>query len=133
AVRHAIRWGCGGNDLSVSSIVALTSFLGCFIVSPAHGLNPDPRIATAMGLVAMLVGGGAVGLLNGTAVVRFGMPPFIVTLTTMMFLSGLAIWMTGSRGIADLPASFTAIGGRTWIALVVALTATLVAHLTLSH
>ena len=34
------------------------------------------------------------GSLNGACVTRFNMPPFIVTLTTMMFFSGLAIWVT---------------------------------------
>ena len=41
-----------------------------------------------------MTGGSALGALNGTCTTRFNMPPFIVTLTTMMFFSGLAIWIT---------------------------------------
>jgi ribose transport system permease protein len=38
------------------------------------------------------------------------MPPFIVTLTGMMFFSGLAIWLTRSQPIYGLPDSLLAIG-----------------------
>ena len=73
------------------------------------------------------------GLVNGLAVTRFRMPAFIVTLTSMMFFSGLAIWLTRSRNIGNLPAGFSAIGGRLWIALpLVALVAGAV-HLMLSR
>jgi ribose/xylose/arabinose/galactoside ABC-type transport system permease subunit len=61
------------------------------------------------------------------------MPAFIVTLTSMMFVSGLAIWLTRSRNIGNLPAGFSQIGGRLWIALpLVALVAGAV-HLMLSR
>ncbi|MEJ7709379.1 MAG: ABC transporter permease [Pyrinomonadaceae bacterium] len=58
----------------------------------------------------MLLVGFLIGLLNGIAITRFAMPPFIVTLTAMMFFSGLAIWLTQSRNIYGLPSSFLAIG-----------------------
>ena len=81
----------------------------------------------------MLAAGGLVGLLNGVAVTRFKMPPFIVTLTAMMFVSGLAVWLTQSRNIGNLPACFNAIGGKPALALAVAALLGLGAHLMLAR
>ena len=50
--------------------------------------------AITAGVVVFVAVGSALGSLNGACVTRFNMPPFIVTLTTMMFFSGLAIWIT---------------------------------------
>ena len=54
----------------------------------------------------MLLAGAVVGLLNGLAVARLQLPAFIVTLTSMMFFSGLAIWLTRLEQHHDLPAAF---------------------------
>jgi ribose/xylose/arabinose/galactoside ABC-type transport system permease subunit len=61
------------------------------------------------------------------------MPPFIVTLTGMMFFSGLAIWLTRSKSIGVLPEGFLKIGGTTWIAMLVALFVVLKVHLVLTR
>ena len=47
------------------------------------------------------------------AVAGLRLPPFMVTLTSMMFFSGLAIWLTQSEDICNLPAAFNAMGGKT--------------------
>ncbi|MEZ6074322.1 MAG: hypothetical protein R3C56_01215 [Pirellulaceae bacterium] len=57
-----------------------------------------------------------VGLLNGGCVLWLKMPPFIVTLTVMMFVSGLAIWSTQSQSISDLPHSLLVFGKNAWLA-----------------
>ncbi|MFN8004620.1 MAG: hypothetical protein U0X75_26805 [Acidobacteriota bacterium] len=62
------------------------------------------------GVAAMLLTGALIGWMNGAAITKLGMPPFIVTLTTMMFFSGLAIWLTKSKTIYNLPPAFIAIG-----------------------
>jgi ribose/xylose/arabinose/galactoside ABC-type transport system permease subunit len=56
--------------------------------------------------------GGSVGLVNGVAVSVLRMPPFIVTLTTMMFFSGVAVWATQAKTIGNLPATFNTLGGQ---------------------
>jgi ribose/xylose/arabinose/galactoside ABC-type transport system permease subunit len=84
-----------------------------------------------------LLVGALVGLGNGLAITRLQMPPFIVTLTAMMFFSGLAIWLTKSKTIYGLPKSFIAIGkGSLWIvpyALLVTVLLVAVAHILLSR
>ena len=105
-----------GIDLSVTSIIALSSILGAMVMSADGDLLGRSPLAVPVGIVAMLLTGVAVGFINGTAITRFRMPPFMVTLTTMMFFSGLSIWLTQSEKISGLPASFIALGeGGIWI------------------
>ena len=59
--------------------------------------------------------GVLIGLLNGVCTTVFEMPSFLVTLTTMMFFSGSAIWYTAAHtdsgsSIGSLPPAFLAIG-----------------------
>ena len=65
----------------------------------------------------MILTGALVGLINGWAVAVLRMPAFIVTLTTMMFVGGLAVWLTKSKNIGALPATFTGLGNQLWLAL----------------
>jgi ribose/xylose/arabinose/galactoside ABC-type transport system permease subunit len=110
----------GGIDLSMTSVMALCSITGAAVMSGDSGWLAGHPLATPVAILAMLLAGGMVGGLNGLAITRFRMPPFIVTLTSMMFFSGLAIWLTQSRNIGNLPPAFNAIGGRTAISLLVA-------------
>jgi ribose/xylose/arabinose/galactoside ABC-type transport system permease subunit len=123
----------GGIDLSVTAVVALASVAGARVMTEAGGLLPG---STAAGVLAMLAVGVAVGLVNGVAVARLRMPPFLATLAVMTFASGLAIWSTQSQGIAGLPASFRALGGSLGpapLSLLVVLPLAAVAHGVLSR
>ncbi len=100
----------GGIDLSVTSTIALSSALGAMVMSGDGGWLGGSRLATFAAVVTMSLVGAGVGLLNGAAIARLRMPAFIVTLTTMMFMSGLAVWLTKSKTIYNLPAAFIAIG-----------------------
>src|SRR5688572_20389838 len=102
----------GGIDLSATSIIALISVSGAMVINGDNGWLAGQTLAVPAGVVVMLTLGAFIGLLNGMAVTRFGMPPFIVTLTGMMFFSGFAIWLTKSKAISNLPASFNALGGN---------------------
>lgn len=76
----------GGIDISVGSVVSLTSVI---IVAV------DPALAIPLALVA----GVAVGLANGIGVVIAGVHPLIMTLATMTFVQGLALlFQTGAGG-----------------------------------
>ena len=123
----------GGIDLSVTSIIALTSVTGAAVMSGDHGWLAGSPLAVPAGILAMLAVGALVGVFNGVAVTQFKMPPFIVTLTSMMFFSGLAIWLTKSKNIGSLPAVFNAIGGKTGLAFTVAAMLGLAAHAMLSR
>jgi ribose/xylose/arabinose/galactoside ABC-type transport system permease subunit len=123
----------GGIDLSATSIIALTSVLGDLAMNGDDGWLANDALAAPAGILLMLAGGAFAGFFNGTAISRFRMPPFIVTLTSMMFFSGLAIWLTRSKNLNNLPASFNALGGNPVIALIIAAGIGAVAHLMLSR
>ena len=76
----------GEFDLSVGSVMALSGVLTIFMVNA--GL-PAP-IAAVMTLII----GVAIGLLHGLAVVKLGVPSFIVTLAAMMFWRGVVLVIT---------------------------------------
>ncbi len=128
----------GGIDLSVTSIVALTSVSGAAVmtgkISFLAGVSPAALVG--FGVVAMLLVGALIGAVNGMIITRLQLPPFMVSLTLMMFTSGLAIWATGSQPIRGLPSSFTAFGHETLgplpYALVLAGPLAFIAHLLLT-
>jgi ribose/xylose/arabinose/galactoside ABC-type transport system permease subunit len=123
----------GGIDLSVTSTIALTSVAGAFVMNGDTGWLAGSPFAVPAAVALMLLLGGLVGAFNGFAVTALRMPAFIVTLTTMMFLSGLAIWLTKSKPIYSLPAAFTALGSRLWLALPLAAALAGFAHLMLTR
>ena len=95
-----------GIDLSVTSIIALSSVVGGYLMSADTNLGLTAGWAIAAGILAILLTGLAVGWINGKAVASLGMPPFMVTLTTMITFSGVAVWLTSSQNIYNLPEAF---------------------------
>lgn len=119
----------GGIDLSQTSIMAVTSVLGAMIMScrldpllfennPLWGIILSEQggclggstWALPVGIVIMLLVGALIGFFNGLAVAKLKMPPFMVTLVSMFFFSGLAIYLTRSENIMHLPPAFVALG-----------------------
>ncbi len=103
-----------GIDLSAPSVIALASVVGASVMTGDGGLVSGP-LAIPAALLAFLAVGALVGLFNGVCTSRFGMPSFIVTLTTTMFCGGAAIWYTAlntddGSSIGNLPDGFIAIG-----------------------
>ena len=77
----------GGIDLSVGSIVALTSVVGAKLLS-----LPQPWSTPAV-IAATVLAGGVVGAINGSLIAGFRMMPFIVTLGMMGVARGAAKWL----------------------------------------
>jgi ribose/xylose/arabinose/galactoside ABC-type transport system permease subunit len=146
----------GGIDLSQTSIMALTSVTGALLMttqldpalftksplwgtvlsaggSPASGTV----LAVPLGIVAMLLIGALLGFLNGIAVAKFRMPAFMVTLVSMMFVSGLAIYLTKSENVMYLPPGYMALGldgiGPLPYSFLVVLVLAVAAHVVLRH
>lgn len=122
----------GGIDLSVTSTIALTSVVGALSMSADQGWLGGSPIAMPAAVLIMLALGAVVGAANGLAVTRLQMPAFIVTLTSMMFLSGLAVWLTASKPVFGLPSTFTVLGSRLLFALPIAAALAGFAHLMLT-
>lgn len=84
----------GGIDLSVGSILALSSALmGSFIVS---GLDP------ILGIVVACLIGAALGSVNGLIITYGKVAPFIATLATMTIFRGLTLVYTNGNPISGL-------------------------------
>lgn len=122
-----------GIDLSVTSVIAATGVCGGWLVSQDGGLLAGYAWAVPLAMLLMLAIGGFIGSINGYCIAVLRMPPFIVTLTMMMFLSGWALWWTQSQAIAGLPASLLMFGQTTWLTVLVAVCLAGCLHIILQH
>ncbi len=122
-----------GIDLSVTSTIGLASVVGALAMNGESGWFRDSGLVVSAGVAVMLSVGTLLGAINGLAIARLRMPAFIVTLTTMMFVSGLAIWLTKSRNIYGLPAAFNVVGAYILPGVAVTLAVAVAAHLSLSR
>jgi ribose/xylose/arabinose/galactoside ABC-type transport system permease subunit len=91
----------GGIDLSVGSVVGLAGVLSADVLLRTGSVP----VGVGVGLVVGL----AVGTVNGLAVTKLRVPPFIVTLAMMLIARGAAYKYTNARTISGLPSSFAAI------------------------
>ncbi len=133
AVGQTLVLIAGGIDLSVTATVGLAGVMGAFLMNGDTGWLAGSPLAPGAGIALMLATGAAVGVVNGVAVSVLRMPAFMVTLIAMMFFSGLAVWLTQSRAIGNLPAPFLRFGGGTFGAGALALIIALAAHLLLTR
>jgi ribose transport system permease protein len=99
----------GGIDLSVGSVVALAGVVCADLL--AHG---SPLV---LGVVVGVAVGAAVGVVNALGVTALRIPPFVVTLATMLVVRGAAYKYTDARTITGLPQSFAALSGNAVTAL----------------
>ena len=72
----------GGIDLSVGSLIALTSVIGAVLINQTWSVPGVIFLCIAIG--------GLVGLINGTIIAGFRMTPFIVTLGMLGIARGMA-------------------------------------------
>jgi len=94
----------GGFDLSVGSVSALSAMVAAVLMRQAIHI-PWP-VALAAGLAT----GAAVGLVNGLAVAKLGINPFITTLGTMLLARGLTYIVSGGKEQSGFPDQFCALG-----------------------
>ncbi len=95
----------GGIDLSVGSVVALSSV----VAARVSGEGPWIGALAAVGV------GLAIGLLNGSIISLFRVQPFIVTLATLLIGRGLALRVSNNATVpVDYDSGFIAIGQRTF-------------------
>jgi ribose transport system permease protein len=123
----------GGIDLSITAIIALASVVGGRLMSREEGWLGGSAWAVPAGLAGMLGIGMLLGALNGLNVAALRLPPFIATLTLMMFGGGFAVWTTQSRKIFGLPAGFTVLARNLWLELLIVATSVGAAHWLLSR
>jgi D-xylose transport system permease protein len=100
-------------DLSVGSMLG---FLGMFVALLQREWLPqfigfDQWYTWIIALVAGLLLGALLGLLQGTVVAYVGVPSFIVTLGGLLVWRGLAWQLASGRTIAPMDSTFQLLGG----------------------
>lgn len=118
-----------GIDLSQGAIISVTSVVGAMFIAE----KVDPAVFSKapiwgsllfengalfshipagipLAIIAMLICGILIGLLNGLVIAYFKIPAFMVTLVTQMLFGAGAIYLVKSENIINLPAAFVEIG-----------------------
>jgi ribose transport system permease protein len=114
----------GGIDLSVGSVIALTSVVGAILITA--------DVSPFLVILATVLAGGLVGTINGTIISYLKMNAFIVTLGMLGVARGLAKWIAGNQTVNYADSPINAIMTATsplgwqpptgvWIALVLAI------------
>jgi ribose transport system permease protein len=121
----------GGIDLSVGSVVALSSVVIGYVMVR---MQMPIWVAILVGLAV----GAAVGLTNGFLIIRTRVPPFIITLGMMGLARGAALVITKGSTISGLPLSYLNIGqGYLWgyipYPVIIMIVIAVVVHLVLSR
>ncbi len=93
----------GGIDLSVGSVLALSGVVAALAVK-------DYNFPIWLAMLAGILTGTICGLLNGIAVTRLKLPPFIATLGMMLIARGFALQITGARAVSGLGDAFGELG-----------------------
>ena len=86
----------GGIDLSVGSVLALTTVVAALLIERL-GVHP------ALAIAAVLVMGTAIGFAMGCVIHHVGIAPFIVTLAGLFFARGLALVLCDGSITIDNP------------------------------
>jgi ribose/xylose/arabinose/galactoside ABC-type transport system permease subunit len=99
-----------GIDLSVGSVVALTSVLiGKFIVTA--------KMSIILGVVLALLAALVIGAINGAITAYVGLPAFVTTLGMLAMARGLALGITGGSTISGFKDSFLVYGQGSFLHL----------------
>ena len=102
----------GGFDLSVGTIVALTSVTGATAMAAVSAGSPESVwLAVAVGCLAGVAAGTLVGVANGLGVAVFNVSPFMMTLGIASVGFGIALYMTGGVPVYGMPSEFGQVFG----------------------
>jgi ribose/xylose/arabinose/galactoside ABC-type transport system permease subunit len=109
----------GGIDLSIGSVVALSSIVCAKLLTvwlrgsqPATVAPAVPVVALGIGLTLLL--GLSIGLLHALMINALRLPPFIATLATMAGLRSLASILSGNQTINVSYDAFRVLGNNPW-------------------
>ncbi|AOS61051.1 ABC transporter permease [Actinoalloteichus hymeniacidonis] len=100
----------GGIDLSVGSVVALTSVATGYWVIVAD-------LPYIVAIPFALLTGLACGVLNGVLIVLTRVPPFIITLGMLGIARGLALGLTSGSTQTGFAPPFLALGQGSWLGI----------------
>lgn len=119
----------GGFDLSVGTILALSSVVGALAMVAAYSAMPDMvYLAIALGMLAGIGAGTLIGVANAIGVAIVGVSPFMMSLGMASVGFGAALYLTGGVPVYGMPVEFAdffgfgtvlAIPVPVWVAMVI--------------
>lgn len=121
---------------AVNPVLFSKSPLWGVILSEQGGVLSGAAWGLVVAIGVMILIGILIGLINGVSVALFRMPPFIVTLVSFMLFGALAIFLTKSENIMNLPTEYVGISeeylGVFSVSMAVAVGVAVTAHIILS-
>lgn len=108
----------GGIDLSVGAVLALSGAVAAGLLKSGLTLSPievQLKFTVLGAVIAGLAVGGTAGLINGIAITRFKLPPFVATLGMFSIARGLTMLWTGGFPITSLGPQFGRLGVGTFL------------------
>ena len=98
----------GGFDMSVGTVLAVTSVVGALAMSTVFAASPDAVVlAISAGMAAGLGAGLLIGIANGIGVAMFGVSPFMMTLGMASVGFGIALFLTGGVPVYGMPDAYS--------------------------
>ena len=132
-----------GIDLSVGSLVALAGLVGAYVAKGglddrfAVGASVDAGNPVILAVLAAAAVGALCGALQGWAITRLRVPPFVVTLGGLTAFRGAALLFSGGGPISGFSADYTWWGqgriGDVPVPVIIFFLAAVVAHIVLRH
>lgn len=110
----------GGIDLSVGAVLALSGAVAAGLLKNGLVLSPmavQLQFTVLGAIIAGLAVGGSAGLINGIAITRFKLPPFVATLGMFSITRGLTMLWTGGFPITSLGPQFGKLGTGTFLGI----------------
>jgi ribose transport system permease protein len=102
----------GGFDLSVGTILAVTSIASATVMAGVFAAMPESALlAIVLGVFAGFLAGTAIGVVNGIGVSVFNVSPFMMTLGMASVGFGIALYMTGGVPVYGMPDAFGTVFG----------------------
>lgn len=92
----------GGIDLSVGSVLALTTVVAMLVYRAAYPADPAGSLPLLLAASAGLLTGLLAGLASGLIITRLKVTPFVTTLGLMGVGRGLAYYLSGKKDL-DFP------------------------------
>jgi ribose transport system permease protein len=110
----------GGIDLSCGAILALAGAMAAGLLKNGLAIPGTElllQFTTSGAILAGVLVGGAAGWVNGFAITRFSLPPFVATLGMFSIARGLTMLWTGGFPITGLGDGFGHLGTGTFLGM----------------
>lgn len=118
----------GGFDLSVGTVLAVTSVISALAMSAIISTSPEMIwLAISLGVLAGFTSGLLIGTINGVGVAFLNVSPFMMSLGMASVGFGIALYLTGGVPVYGMPDQYGALFGYgNWFGIPVPIVVTVV-------